>query len=408
MKIRIFSTLLLLILILQTNLNVLAFDNEDTNSKSICYTVNQNTQLRTNNDNDIIIEKLKENIPVAIYADNIDIIKLIPLFEKLKLPIILSLEDSIKLDKLENPEFEIDLPEMSKNDLTKTQDFLKLNKNNTKELVYIINLVPIDNKIQVELKSIKHKKNKSLNELIDLSKNILKNTDVEKQLVNFKRQTQDENKLKSSSRNMLLDSIRKTVSDYDDFYFAGHTFTNLKVCESIIDYRITKWDDSNSNYDFITFEALADLKTYEYLNQGHPPYATKKYVTKMDNYYSSDKLIEYGPNNSFETIDEGTPFNITIGYPASISISFEWNGKDNVDFEAEGDKATGFYYNIFERPAGISNYIASHKFATMYKMKSNRPYKVFVNTYVGIGVQNYTMDYDTYNKDDWSTIIVYH
>lgn len=366
------------------------------------YIVEQSRQKMDINFLDTISEKLNNKIPVTIYSDNIDIKKLIPLFEKFKLPIILSYEDALLLDKIENSGKEIDTP-----DGYEKKDSLQ-SINSKTEVIPMLNLLPGEQNVRVAITVLRHKKNKTNEEMLKLSRQFISNMNFRRNLEELEDSIAHTNSKNYEMRanGNLLDTIRKTVYEYDDFYYAGFTTENLMCSKSVIDYIITNWQDSNPNYDHITYEASAQLYTFEAINQGQPPYCTKKYTTKIDNFYAGDKLIDSDPSNTI-TLNSNSNIGISIGYPASISISFPWTGNNSVRLEALGNKTTQLYYNQFTRAMGISDDVVDHKFVTMYKLNNNGPYKVNINTYFGVGVKNISMDYTTYNSG-WDTLVLYN
>lgn len=365
------------------------------------YVVEQSITKSSSSLNETVIEKLQKGIPVTIYSENVNMLELLPIFRELKLPVVMSLEDTIIADKLEKNPGQVDLPVYKK--MMPTSDNKKIIMD---KITPTVSFVPIDGNIQVSITSLSHKEDKSFEDMLSLSASYIENTDMHQQLVSLENELLKTN-VSAKASGTTLDSIRKTTLDYDDFYFAGYTHNNLMVSKTIIDYFLTDWNDSNSDYDHITYEAVAQLYTFENINQGFPPYCTKKYVTKTDNYYTGDLLVDFDPSNSFD-LDDGDTVSFSIGYPASISASFEWAGNNGVDFEGVGNKSNQLYYNVFERPMGLSDTIVDHKFTTMYKLDSNNPYRINIDTYFGVGVENYTMEYNTYKYGNWDTLTLYH
>lgn len=207
----------------------------------------------------------------------------------------------------------------------------------------------------------------------------------------------------STTPSTVLTSIRKSNWFYDDsLYYELDTF---EIATSITDYTIYKSDDQDSSYDYLTIDA----KTTWY-----PAYDNRDIINgiqgTIDNYWTSDSLIDYYPNTGSldSQLQNNSTYQIGIGYPFAATFNATWNSGATVKLQAKGDRSTGRYYQFFYGTDwGIFNWIGSgdpvdSQYTATYKSSGSD-----LGVYVYSSVRHQWFNESTSKWKDNSDILTY-
>lgn len=353
---------------------------------------------------DLIKKKLKEGIPVVICDDELDMKNLYPLFKQMKLPFILEYNENKEMEK--KYVNLLDKEDREKvNNIEPVSNELLLQQKKEKEYIHItplIILTPNNNNIFVDIHDIVTTK-KHKNKVKNVIENYINKVNIESEIKQYKQDI-----LKSiiprsvdmqlSSNAILLTSIRKTQTFYGDFYYAGNYFNNIRAGKHTTDYLIYNAKDQDNDYDHLIVEGISEVYSMNKLNNLAPPYILRAFETKMDNYYSSDKLIDYSPNTSLD-MSNGKSYGFTVGYPLSIQFSYYWTGKSGTNMKGIGNKDNQLYYNYFYNKKGLSNSSFTIKYSTMYKSKGTLLKLNYQNLF-GLALSGTPSGYEWYG-DNW-------
>jgi hypothetical protein len=327
------------------------------------------------NDLEKVKDKLNKNIPVVIYGENIDMAELYPFFKEMKLPFSIEREKDEQLVKEYGNM--TDVEDLNKFDKVEPLDMTSEGNVNLKQDEYtsitpLIILLPKGNYTFVNIEdmiSLRQNKDKLKQEI----KTYLKNIDISS-LMNDYIDYIDKTVLSraaiavESSNAKLLTSIRQSHTFCGDFYFAGATFYNKQAGKHITDYLIYDAGDADPSYDHLIIEAITQVYPFPALNE-RPPYVTRAFEAKLDNYYSSDILIDWVPDTGELDLDNGGKYTFMIGYPWSLSFSYTWQGYSDTHMEGIGNKSNQLYYNYFnrDRNGGLAINPFTVRYSAMYK-----------------------------------------
>lgn len=327
------------------------------------------------NDLEEVKDELNKNIPVAIYGENIDMVELYPFFKEMKLPFSIEREKDERLVK----EYSnmVDVEDLNKIDKVEPLDTTSEGNVNLKQDEYtnitpLIILLPKGDYTFVNIEdTISLRQNKD--KLKQKIKTYLKNIDIPS-LINdyeddiYKTVLSRAAIVAENTNTRLLASIRQTHTFYGDFYFAGTTFYDKQAGKYTTDYLIYNVRDVEPSYDHLIIEANTRVYPFPALNEG-PPYTTRAFEAKLDNYYSSDILIDCTPDTGELDLDNGSQYTFSIGSLLSVPFSYTWEGYSDTHVEGIGNKSNQLYYNYFDRNrnGGLAINPFTVRYSAMYK-----------------------------------------
>ncbi|MBZ4665100.1 hypothetical protein [Mahella sp.] len=334
-----------------------------------------NFDVKGINDLEKVKDELNKNIPVAIYGENIDMVELYPFFKEMKLPFSIEREKDERLIKEYNNM--TDVEDLNKIDKVEPLDTTSEGDVNLKQDEYtsitpLIILLPKGDYTFVNIEdiiSLRQNKDKLKQEV----KTYLKNIDIPS-LINdyeddiYKTVLSRTAVVAENTDTRLLASIRQTYTFYGDFYFAGTTFYDKQAGKHTTDYLIYNVRDVEPSYDHLIIEANTRVYPFPALNEG-PPYATRAFEAKLDNYYSSDILIDWAPDTGELDLDNGSQYTFSIGSLLSVPFSYTWEGYSDTHIKGIGNKSNQLYYNYFDRNrnGGLAINPFTVKYSAMYK-----------------------------------------
>lgn len=142
-------------------------------------------------------------------------------------------------------------------------------------------------------------------------------------------------------------------------YLVGRHTTNWYIYNA---------EDQDPDYDHIIIWADVQADPVDVANPALRAH-TAGYQGDILTYYYEDLLTDWDPSTTSLQKDNGENVgNFSVGFPASVSFSFNWNGENNAELQAVGDKTpdVGWYYNFWKNSWGAAWPVATNTFENEY------------------------------------------
>lgn len=301
-----------------------------------------------------IQNKLKDDVPVAVYSENASLMGLYPFFKELKVPVFLTLDEAKTVEREYRNLFQTDdRKKLGGVELPFQNSFLGKNSEKAAgSAVPVILIIPMDGKLFVEMQEVITNGEKKG----DLQRNVsdaVNSTNLAESVAAYRSDLQSKvlpraAEVAASGNARFLACIRKTQTVYGDFRFAGQTHYNRKACRNVTDFLIYNAEDSDPDFDHLIVEGISRVDPFPALNDG-PPYATRAFQAVLDNYYGSDTLIDWSPNTLGLDLVSGGICRFSPGLPLSAPFSYVWGGESSTFMQGVGDKNDQCYRNLFVR-----------------------------------------------------------
>ncbi|WLR41713.1 hypothetical protein LC087_12675 [Bacillus carboniphilus] len=196
-----------------------------------------------------------------------------------------------------------------------------------------------------------------MNEYLKDKENNLKEDKINMFIEDMKEIYENPNKtvntsLQTTTQGEFQGIVRKTVWAWDTWYH--HDISEqVLVGKAITDYKIYDNGGTESDYDY--FSVVQDTQGWTgkgYYSNEYYQTVTNAFQTDIDNYWVEDKLYDWAPDTDDVELNNGQDYSFNFGFPASLSIDFEWNAPSGIKMRGEGDKTNGYFTNFFYTPSG--------------------------------------------------------
>ncbi|MEQ6378470.1 hypothetical protein RZN25_16785 [Bacillaceae bacterium S4-13-56] len=350
---------------------------------------------------ELVTDKIEKGVTVAIFGDDISKVDVYPLFHELRVPVTLTKEEDqqIKTNYVDLFDKE-DLEKMASVEEPKSNHSIMLEPN-IKNFTPLIILKPNNGKVFADFHEITVKDISKVNkgQLQKYIRDYIKEEKVLSIIEDYENAVSEKVSTMATSARFLA-SIRKTQTFHGDFYFAGYTRYWKEAGKHITDYLIYDNGDNEIGYDHLTVVAEAEIHSFPYLNPNGPPFVTEAYEGKLDNYYSTDILIDYAPDTSAKTLNNSGTYNFNVGFPWTVSFGYSWHGKSRTTMKGIGNKENQLYYNYFYNGGtyGLSTSKFTAEYSAMYKSRGTLLKLNYQNLF-GINLSGSATGYDWYGKN---------
>jgi hypothetical protein len=311
--------------------------------------------------------KLESGFSVAIHGESLDMVELYPFFKELKIPVGLSAEENQRVEALYG----------HLRDAEDQRQALAAEPVNPSEVaesrvIPLILLHPSHGRVFADFHSLSIA-GSDVTRLKSELRAYRQPDNISRHMEGFAKGLEQKvlpeaQEYASLQAGQMMTSIRHTQTHYGDFYFAGFWHYGKAAGRHITDYIIYNAMDTDPSFNHLIVVASAQVYTFPSLNPNGPPYVTRSYHGSLDNFFSSDTLIDQDPDTSM-TINNGGNYSFIVGFPATVQFSYGWTGSSSTSMVGVGDKSNQYYYNQFTRQSngGLSLNAFTVKYSGMYK-----------------------------------------
>ena len=192
-----------------------------------------------------------------------------------------------------------------------------------------------------------------------------------KQIASFKKSVQNhemEKKFHTDEISGGSAQLEGSVTDYAHVYGVDKGGEEFLVGIHTTDYLIYNANDSDTDYDHIIIWTEVQAEPINVVNPAVDAH-TSGYQGDIATMYYSDTLIDWDPSTSSLEVDKGDSVgNFTIGYPATVSWGFNWDGENGAELVTKADKTpdVGQYTNFWRDSFSKIYPVATNKFDNEY------------------------------------------